>query len=181
MAMSLLKSRIISLRILLVMSALCTLSWIFVDLTLGTSDADKRDAMMQFYEILSSKNDGYAQGAIMFEQQLAKPQWYCLLCTALDIISMVGMVLMWKLRKNGFHFYALSKLLLIMLPLLFLDRTFIALGDIMIAAFLIVYYFLQLRSINALQEQEASANTLQDQEASAGDEFSNSDDSNSNE
>jgi len=86
---------------------------------------------------------------IKMEQEMAIPQWYNLLRALLDLTSGVGLVLMWKLRKNGFHAYTLSKLLLMLLPLMFLDRSYMGIGDIMIAVLFIVYYFFLMKNLGA--------------------------------
>ncbi len=90
---------------------------------------------------------------IKMEQEMAIPQWYNLLRALLDLTSGVGLVLMWKLRKNGFHAYTLSKLLLMLLPLLFLDRSYMGIGDIMIAILFIVYYFFLMKNLGAFNNQ----------------------------
>ena len=51
------------------------------------------------------------------------------------------------LRKNGFHYYTLSKLLLMLMPVLFLDRSFVGIGNIMIGILFIALYFYLLRSL----------------------------------
>lgn len=104
---------------------------------------------------------------IRMEQEMAIPQWYNLLRILLDFTSGVGLVLMWKLRKNGFHAYTLSKLLLMLLPLMFLDRSYMGIGDIMIAVLFIIYYFFLMKSLGAFNgEADAVADTDEDDGAS---------------
>lgn len=95
---------------------------------------------------------------IMLERALGIPQWYYLLCALLDAISITGLVLMWNLRKRGFHCYALSKLLLMLLPMIFLGRSFMGIGNIMLGILMIVLYFFQLKSLgtfsNDIQEDK---------------------------
>ena len=59
------------------------------------------------------------------------------------------MLLMWQLRKNGFHCYTLAKLMLMLMPLLFLDRSYVGFGDMMMAVLFIVYYFFLMKSLGA--------------------------------
>ena len=83
--------------------------------------------------------------SILLDRSLSIPQWYYLLCAFLDAASIVGLVLMWRLSKNGFHCYTLSKLVLMLLPMLFLDRSFVGVGNIMIGILFIVYYYYLIR------------------------------------
>lgn len=92
---------------------------------------------------------------IKMEQEMAVPQWYNLLRALLDLTSGIGLVLMWRLRKNGFHAYTLSKLLLMLLPMMFLDRSYVGFGDIMIAILFIVYYFFLMKNLGAFNVQTA--------------------------
>jgi len=101
---------------------------------------------------------------IKMEQEMAVPQWYNLLRALLDFTSGVGLVLMWRLRKNGFHAYTLSKLLLMLLPLLFLDRSYVGIGDIMIAVLFIVYYFFLMKNLGAFNGQTAVETASSDNE-----------------
>jgi hypothetical protein len=96
---------------------------------------------------------------IRMEQEMDIPNWYNLLRALLDLTSIVGLVLMWRLRKNGFHAYTLSKLLLMLLPLLFLDRSYMGIGDIMIAALFIAYYFFLLKSLGAFGGKNPQQNS----------------------
>ncbi len=106
---------------------------------------------------------------IRMEQEMAIPQWYNLLRAILDLTSAIGLVLMWKLRKNGFHAYALSKLLLMLLPLMFLDRSYMGIGDIMIAVLFIVYYFFLMKNLGAF-----NAKTTVDGDSDGGNDTSES-------
>ena len=89
------------------------------------------------------------QWNILLERSLSIPQWYYLLCALLDAISVIGLVLMWRLRRNGFHCYARSKLLLMLMPLLFLDRSYGWAGNIMLGVLFIVYYYYLMRVLTS--------------------------------
>jgi hypothetical protein len=56
---------------------------------------------------------------------------------------------MWKLRRSGFHFYAIAQLLMLVLPLLFMGKGFLGLGDVMFTALFLLIYYLQLKSLGA--------------------------------
>ena len=54
-----------------------------------------------------------------------------------------------KLRRSGFHFYAIAQLLMLVLPLLFMGKGFLGLGDVMFTALFLLIYYLQLKSLGA--------------------------------
>ncbi len=110
--------------------------------------------------------------AIMIDRTLGIPQWYFLILALLDAASVVGLVMMWQLRKNGFHCYALSKLLLILMPLLFLDRMYISIGNIMIAMLMIGYYYVLMRGLRATEEDDENQpeSTSEEEPAETADE-----------
>lgn len=138
-----------TLHVLLVISFINTGSWILFHLALCISSDPMRQALMATYQTMAEQNSAFESAVIMMEQFFSVPQWYYLLCVLLEAASVAGLVLMWRLRKNGFHCYALSKLLLMLLPLLFLDRSFVAIGDIMMGIFFIIYYFFLLKALGA--------------------------------
>lgn len=138
-----------TLHVLLILSFIYTGSWLLFDFSLGCSNPEARAAQLEIYNTMAEKNADYSVYSIFLEHQQTKPQWYCVLCTILHATSIVGMVLMWKIRKNGIHCYALSKLLLMVLPLLFLDRSFVGIGDIMIGVLFIAYYYFLLKALGA--------------------------------
>ena len=89
---------------------------------------------------------------ILLERSLSIPQWYYLLCALLDAVSIVGLVLMWRLRKNGFHCYTLAKLLLVLMPMLFLSRSFVGPGNIMVCVLMIGFYFYLMRALGTFKD-----------------------------
>lgn len=95
--------------------------------------------------------DEWAQ---MMERSFRIPQWYYLLSAVLDAASVIGLALMWRHRKNGFHCYTLAKLLLMLLPLLFLDRSYVGIGNIMLGILFIVYYFFLLKSMGVFSGEK---------------------------
>lgn len=101
---------------------------------------------------------------ILIERALSIPQWYYLLCAVLDIFSIVGLVLMWRLRKNGFYCYTLSKLILMLLPIMFLDRSFVGLGNMMIGIFFIIYYYFLLQALGSFRGKNQTTQEPQNSE-----------------
>ncbi len=83
----------------------------------------------------------------MMEQLFEVPRTYFVGCGLLYAIELLGAVYMWNLRRSGFHCYTLARLLLVLLPLLFLGRGAVALGDIMFALLFIFVYYLLLRQL----------------------------------
>ena len=81
----------------------------------------------------------------MMEQMFEIPQTYYVVCGLLFALELIGAVLMWNLRRSGFHCYALARLLLLLLPLLFIGRGAVALGNVMFAILFIFVYYLLLR------------------------------------
>lgn len=138
-----------TLRVLLVVSFLNTGSWLLSHLGLALSGDTMREALMASYRTLAEHNPIFETSTIMMERFFSVPQWYYLLCVLLEAASVAGLILMWRIRKNGFHCYTLSKLLLMLLPLLFLDRSFISIGDMMIAILCIIYYFFLMKALGA--------------------------------
>lgn len=89
------------------------------------------------------------QFGVMMQQLLETPRGYFLGAGILYLLEVLGAALMWRLRWSGFHCYTLARLLLLLLPLLFLGRGFVGIGDIMMALLFIVVYFLLMRQLTA--------------------------------
>ena len=74
--------------------------------------------------------------------QLLKAGWgYYLIIFSLTLFSLIGSILMWKLKKIGFHFYALSNAALLFVPTLFLGIIISWFGISMAAGFIFLYSF----------------------------------------
>lgn len=59
----------------------------------------------------------------------------------LSFFSLTGAILMWKLKKIGFHFYALSNSALLFIPTLFFGVIITGFGVFMAAGFMALYAF----------------------------------------
>lgn len=82
------------------------------------------------------------------------PQTYFLLCAILYGLSLTGAIMMWNLRKNGFHFYAVAQLLLIAVSIMFLGRNGVKIGDIMLTVLFIAYYYMILRTLGLFNKNK---------------------------
>jgi hypothetical protein len=89
------------------------------------------------------------------------PQLYYGACAILYLISLSGAVLMWKERWSGFHSYTLAQLLLLAVPLLFLGRGFVGIGDVMMTALFVGAYYVLMKRVTATHDDE-EANTQQE-------------------
>ena len=88
------------------------------------------------------------------DMYLAMPRLYFAGMALLYALELTGAVLMWQVKANGFHCYTLSRLLLLLVPLLFLGRDFVQLGDVMFALLFIVTYWLILKNLGAFGNKE---------------------------
>jgi len=65
---------------------------------------------------------------------------YFLISAGLYLLSLSGVYLMWHLRKNGIHFYAIAQIALLLLPLIFISSNLSILpGLILTGAFILMY------------------------------------------
>ncbi len=65
---------------------------------------------------------------------------FFLLSSIFNLGSLVGVMLMWKLQKKGIHFYAISQIVLLLLPLIFIDPKLSVLSGLIISATFIWLY-----------------------------------------
>ncbi len=63
----------------------------------------------------------YTEAADLF---VSMPRYYFIILALVYIISLTGAILMFKLRRIGFHIYVVSQLLLLGLPLLIIHASF---------------------------------------------------------
>lgn len=89
------------------------------------------------------------QFSVMMEQMLDTPRGYFLGAGLLYLLELLGAGLMWRLRWPGFHCYTLARLLLLLLPALFLGRSFVGIGDIMFALLFVAVYYMLMRQQTA--------------------------------
>lgn len=92
-----------------------------------------------------------------YETMLAIPSSYYVATAILSTIAFIGCLRMWQLKRLGFHYYTLAKLLLIGTPLVFIGRQYLNIGDIMMSLLFIVFYFISLRALGAFNKKEPPA------------------------
>lgn len=95
-----------------------------------------------------------AEMTVFIEQLLETPRSLFLFYTLLYAMSIVGIIMMWNIRKSGFHMYTLAQLLLLLVTVLFLGRDRLALGDVMFTLLFVVYYFIAIRQLDAMKQNQ---------------------------
>ena len=90
-----------------------------------------------------------------WERMAAVPRPFYAAMALFGALSVVGCVLMWNLRRSGYHCYAIAQLMMLVLPLLFLGKGYLGLGDVMFTALFLLIYYLQLKRLGAFDPQEA--------------------------
>lgn len=83
------------------------------------------------------------------DMYLAMPRLFFAVTALLYALELAGGILMWRLRSSGFHAYTLARLLLLLVPVLFLGKGFLQLGDAMFAVLFILTYWLLLKQLGA--------------------------------
>jgi len=89
------------------------------------------------------------QFSLMMQQMLDTPRGYFLGAGLLYTLEVLGAAFMWRLRWTGFHCYTLARLLLLLLPALFLGRGFVGIGDIMMALLFVAVYYMLMRQLTS--------------------------------
>jgi hypothetical protein len=64
--------------------------------------------------------------------------------------SVIGVFLMWKLNSQGFHIYAISQIILILIPEIYLPGLPFPILDILLSLVFVLLYFKNLRSIGKI-------------------------------
>ncbi len=65
----------------------------------------------------------------------------------LNISSLIGAAMMLKMKKSGFHFYAIAQILLLMLPMIFIKGVGFASFEFLITAVFIAMYAAQTKAL----------------------------------
>lgn len=105
------------------------------------------------------------QFGTFMERMFEVSQTYYLGCGVLYLVEVLGAALMWNLRASGFHCYTLARLLLIIMPLLFLGRGFVGIGDIMFAVLFIFVYWSLMRQQGAFGKKDGEDTAATDNTA----------------
>ena len=150
------KSNLTTLRVLLVMSMIGSGMSLLAYLMMAC-------LLPQFREVYEANQNLFPEQFVTaYERMLEIPQRFYAGCTVLYALSLMGVILMWKLRKSGFHCYALAQLLLLLLPVLFLGRAYLGLGDIMFTLLFVASYYLLLKSLGVFAPPEENPTDNQD-------------------
>lgn len=75
-------------------------------------------------------------------------------------LELAGGILMWQMKASGFHCYTLARLLLLLVPVLFIGKGFLQIGDVMFAALFILAYWLILKQLGVLGKKADDTPTL---------------------
>lgn len=73
------------------------------------------------------------------ERFMEIPAYYYIITSLLYIASLVGVIMMWKMRKTGFHVYTLAQLLVLLITAM-LGKAYIGMGDIMMTILFVAFY-----------------------------------------
>jgi len=71
--------------------------------------------------------------------------WFFILNTILNGISLAGAILMFSLKKVGFHFYTVAQILLLIIPMIYLAGYKADFASTVITAIFIFLYYTNLR------------------------------------
>ncbi len=99
---------------------------------------------------------------VMFEEMLKDPQSYYLCMSLLYAGSLAGVILMWNLRKSGFHLYTLAQLLVPVVTVLFIGKERFGFGDLMLTLLFVVFYYFSLKRLGVFSG-ETSQNVKADE------------------
>ncbi len=91
------------------------------------------------------------------EIDLSRPAGYHVAMGMLWVFSLTGCILMWKLRRSGFHTYTLSQLLILLVPPLFVDKGSLDIGGLMFTALFVFYYWRLLKILGAFDTPSDSS------------------------
>ncbi|MCH5244771.1 MAG: hypothetical protein J1F29_07735 [Lentimicrobiaceae bacterium] len=82
------------------------------------------------------------------ELTFSLPKWYFLLNGLLYAASFAGVVLMWRLRRTGFHVYTIAQCLIILLGMLIVPGTGVPYGAIVWTGLFVAGYAVNLKHMN---------------------------------
>lgn len=120
------------------LSVLCILTFVFTGLgTLSCIITPLTADMVKEYMVNAPNYDEVLMADSL---KVIEAGWgYYLLTLALTLGSMIGAILMWKLNKNGFHFYTFSNLAILFIPTLVLGIPISWVSIILSIAFIGMY------------------------------------------
>ncbi len=89
--------------------------------------------------------DAYKEVKPTFLMYLSAGRFYFVVGFVLSFFSLFGAYKMWKLQKAGFHFYTISQIILLMLPLLFIKGGSLQGFEFFITAMFVTMYVTHLK------------------------------------
>ncbi|MCF0211529.1 MAG: hypothetical protein HUK17_01335 [Bacteroidales bacterium] len=152
------RSTLRGLRIMLIISIVGSGYALFSNLSMGLLyrpmqaiyESGEWKNMIPLMSQLFSVDDVSLLEASM-EQTMAVPRVVYLLWGLLYGMSLAGVIMMLRVNRNGFHFYAIAQLLVLIVTILFLGKSHLNVGDIMLTILFIFYYFTTFRRLDALR------------------------------
>ena len=87
----------------------------------------------------------YKEMKIALLQVLAAGRIFFVVGLVLSFFSLFGAIKMWKLQKKGFHFYTISQIIILMLPLVFIKGGSFQFFDFLITAMFVSMYATHLK------------------------------------
>ena len=121
-----------------ILSVLCILTFISSGLGILSCIITPLTADMVKEYMMNAPN--YDETQMAERLKVIEAGWgYFLLTLVLVAGSLIGAIMMWKLKKNGFHFYAFSNLALLFVPTLVLGITISWVSIILSVAFIGIY------------------------------------------
>ncbi|MCQ2298008.1 MAG: hypothetical protein MJZ51_05235 [Bacteroidales bacterium] len=91
--------------------------------------------------------EAYPEMKVSYEIMMATPRICYILESLLYALSIIGVILMFRLKRSGWHCYTLAQLLLLLVPVLFIGRTAFGIGDFMMTILFSTFYFTTLKNI----------------------------------
>lgn len=113
-----------------------------------TNNQQLPDEIMAVY----SQMDGFDPEVMndIMRSFLNIPQYHYLLLALFSAMSLAGVIMMWKMRKTGFHCYTLAQLMMLLLTA-FLGKAYIGVGDIMMTLLFVVFYAINIFKPNKVR------------------------------
>lgn len=90
----------------------------------------------------------YKEMKIALLQVLSAGRFFFIAGLVLSFFSLFGAIKMWKLQKYGFHFYTISQIIMLMLPLIFLKSGSFLNVEFWITAMFVAMYATHLKIMN---------------------------------
>lgn len=100
-------------------------------------------AFKEFNQVIDK--DIFPQAEQIISLALSAGRWFFLISFVLYIFSFTGALLIWNLKKTGFHLYSISQLLLLLVPLIMIEGYSLPLFNTMLTLVFITIYGLNLK------------------------------------